>query len=224
MISNIPLIVAFRNFKRNKMVNLTATSVKHFLPNARIYCFTFYKDSTEGQPPLHDYITEYTFKTKYISNKDVHDDKDPSKTSGYGHPDNAKFFTEGYNAIFEKFKHRDEPVIMLAEDHFFTTGAVLKELIENKWHIAYASGYSPKANVNGSILGIVPDKVKQYFPIPEEASGTVEHVLQKYLLDKVKSKHAYSIKHRKWIDYCGDGKYTNSSEEIEEELKKANII
>jgi hypothetical protein len=222
------MIVVFRNFRRNKMVNLSATSVKHFMPDVPIFCFTFYKtsmDEYKEQPKLLPFIEEFTFKTKYVGKNDNHDDKDPRKTSGFANPDNGKYFTEGYNLIQSKFKNWDKKFVILAEDHFFTTGKVLKELDENDWHVAFASGYNKDANANGSIIGINPAKVDHLFPINETAKGTVEAVLTNHLIKRIKKKsNVYQIENRKWIDYCGDGKYTNSSEEIEEEMKKAGII
>jgi hypothetical protein len=222
------MIVVFRNFRRNKMVNLSATSIKHFMPEIPIYCFTFYRNSMQEyneQPKLLPFIIEITCNTKYVSKNNNHDDKDPRKTSGYANPDNGKYFLEGYNLIQNRFKNKDEKVLILAEDHFFTTGKVLKELNENAWNVAFASGYSREANANGSILGINPSKVNHLFPLNESAKGTVEYLLTNQLIKKVKTKsNVYQIDNRKWIDYCGDGKYTNSSEEIEEEMKKVGII
>jgi hypothetical protein len=222
------MIVVFRNFLRNKMVNLSATSVKHFLPEAEIYCFTFYKNSVaeyDTQPTLLPFIKQLTFRTKYISKNQVQDHKDPSKTSGFANPDNGKYFSEGYNLIQNRFRTWDKKVLILAEDHFFTTGAVLKELIENDWIVAFASGYNSDGNANGSILGINPKRVDHLFPLDETARGTVEHILTHQLVKQIKKKsNVYQIKNRKWIDYCGDGLYTNSSEIIEEEMKKAGII
>lgn len=219
------MIIAFRNFKRNKMVNLTATSIRHFMPEVRIYCFTFFKDKLDEQEPLLPYITEYKIKTKYNSSKEIHDHIDPSKTSGFANPDNGLYFCEGYNTIFDRFKNHSEKVIMLAEDHYTTTGKFLKELNENDWDVAFASGFSEESNVNASIVGIVPSKVKHIFPLPETNKVPIETTLTKYLIKKVKNKSkVYQLKSRNWIDYCGDGKYTNSSEIIEKDLKEHGIL
>jgi len=219
------MIIAFRNFKRNKMVNLTAKSIKHFMPEVRMYCFTFFKDKIDEQEALLPYITEYKIKTKYNSSKEIHDHVDPSKTSGFANPDNGLYFCEGYNAIFDRFKNHSEKVIMLAEDHYTTTGKFLKELNENDWDVAFASGFSEESNVNASIIGIVPPKVKHIFPLPETNKVPIETTLTKYLVKKIKNKNkVYQLKSRNWIDYCGDGKYTNSSEIIEKDLKEHGIL
>lgn len=221
------MIIAIRNFKRNKMVNLTARSIKHFMPDLPIYCFTFYKELTDynNQEPLLPFITEIKNKTKYVSNKNIHDHIDSRKTSGFANPDNGMYFCEGFNTIFNTFKNRSDKVVMLAEDHFTTKGIYLKELYENDWNVAFASAFNKDANANASILGIVPTKVAHLFPLPEINKMCVEEILTKYLVKKVKNKsRVYQLKCRNWIDYCGDGEYTNSSLIIETRLKEAGII
>ncbi len=219
------LTVCFRNFYRNKMVNLSAKSIKHFLPKASIYCVSLYKESYEeydNQEPLDNYICKIAAQTKYVNkNPDaVHDHVDTTKTSGYAHPDNGLWFSEGYNIIYNIFKDYNEPVVMISEDHFFTSGAVLREIVENEYDIAYASG-DRDVNANGSLLVINPQKVKHLFPLPE-VRLPIEALLEQHLVTQVPNR--YSIKHRKWIDYCGDGIYTNSSEDMIREMKAAGII
>ena len=230
MISDKPLIVVFRNFYRNKMVNLSALSVRHFLPNAEVYCYSFYKHDIseyDNQEPLLPFITEFVGKTKYISKNLCQDNINPSKTSGYANDDNGAYFTEGYNRIFEQFKYVSVPVLMLAEDHFFQLGTTLKELVDTDWDVAYADAESEKAGYfrgNGSILGIVPTKVTHLFPITEYLSTTVEWIIGNCLLRQIDSNRLHRISTRKWLDYCGDGIYTNSSEVIKEEMIKAGIL
>lgn len=208
------------------MVNLTATSIKHFMPNIDIYCFTFFKDKIDAsQEKLLPYIKEIQLKTKYTSSKAIHDHVDPSQTSGFANPDNGLYFCEGYNAIFNRFKTYSEKIIMLAEDHYTTKGHYLKELDENDWDVAFASGFSPTSNVNASIIGIVPSKLTNIFPLPETNKVPIETTLTKALIGKIKKrKRVYQLKCRNWIDYCGDGQYTNSSEIIEKDLKAHGII
>ena len=231
VVSEKPLKVVFKNFYRNKMVNLTATSVKYFLPNAEIYCYSLYKASMDEyveQEKLADYITEFTGPTKYISGKAVHDHVDASQTSGFANPLNGAFFMEGFNLIFEKFKDLDEPILMLAEDHYFTTGETLKEVVENDWDVCYAEWDATPPELvnraNGSILGIVPVKVAHLFPVPEVTTCAIEWLIPGYILQHISPDRRYRLTTRHAIDYCGDGMYTNSSEVIEQELKKAGII
>lgn len=208
------------------MINLTTQSIRYFMPDIPIYCFTFYKDKLDPtQPPLLPFITEYVIHSKYGSNKDVHDHVDPSQTSGFANKDNGLYFCEGFNAIFNKFKTRNEKVIMLAEDHYTTKGEWLKELNENDWDVAFASAFNPDSNANASILGINPAKVAHLFPLPETNKVPIETTLTKYLIKKVKTRSKlYQIKCRQWIDYKGDGQYTNSSEVIEADLKERGIL
>lgn len=210
------------------MVNLSATSIRHFMPDAKIYCLSLYKKDYSDyadQEPLLPYIEEFTAQTKYVGKNPIQDHVDTTKTNGYANPDNAKYFSEGYNLIYNKFKNRDTKVLILSEDHFFTNGKTLQELLDNEWHVAYASGYSGTRHANGSILGINPNKLWHIFPLKELYNGTIEDSIGEQLISKVKRKsNLYCMQNRKWIDYCGDGIYTNSSADMERELKKAQII
>jgi hypothetical protein len=229
MISDARLTVAMKNFRRNRMVNLTAISVKHFLPNAQIHCFTLYKESMDeyaDQDPILPWIHHHTGQTQFVCGKTVYDHVDERQTNGYAHPENGVFFTEGYNIMHEHFKQQDEPLLMLAEDHFFQTGATLRELLENDWDVAYADGDSPDATkANGSILAIRPARVAHLFPMPcHFGLPAIEWVIGGHLLRHIPENRLHRLSTRKWINYCGDGIYTNSSEVMEQELRKAGIL
>ena len=88
---------------------------------------------------------------------------------------------------------------------------------------------------NGSILGIVPSKVRHLFPMVEHLHSTIEWMIGNLLLRQIPDRiHCLSTRkwalisdkgdNNGWPDYCGDGLYTNSSEEMTEDLKKAGII
>lgn len=229
MISDVSLIVAIKNFQRNRMVNLTALSVKHFLPNASIHCLTLYKESMDeyaSQEPLLPFITESTEKTKFVSGKEIHDSENPSLVSGVAHPNNGAFFAEGYNLIFEKFRGSDEKLLMLAEDHFFTSGQTLREIVEVDWDVAYAgwTDWGDYRNVNGSILAVVPSKVDEYFPILEQENMMVEWLFWHGLVGRVEKDRVHEFTTRRETDYSGDGLYTNSSNIMEIKLKEAGIL
>lgn len=148
------MIVVFRNFFRNKMVNLTAKSVKHFIPDAELYCVSYYKNDPsvyDDQEPLDKDIQQFLLRTKYVNEGAIHDHEDSTKTSGYQNADNVKYFVEGYNDIIKLFADVVEKVLILGEDHYFTTGAVLNELQNNDFHLAYAP-WDTDNDANGSIL------------------------------------------------------------------------
>lgn len=205
------------------MVNLTAQSIRHFMPDVEIHCISFFKECPceyDLQPPLMPYIKEYKFQTKYVSGNDVLDHVDNSKTSGFQNADNVKYFTEGYNTAMNIFGHVEDKVLLLAEDHFFTTGKVLSELYLNDFDLAYAP-WDSYDDANGSIMCLRPAKVKHLFPIPE-SGPPIERHLRDCLVSKVSNR--YKIENRFHANYFGDGKYTNSSVEMEEEMKKAKIL
>lgn len=217
------MIVVFRNFFRNKMVNLTAKSIQHFIRGAEFHCVSFYKESPDeykSQEPLLPHIKETLVKTKFVSGNDIQDHEDNSKTSGFQNADNVKYFAEGYNHIIEMFKDTNEKVLILGEDHFFTTGMVLSELYFNDFNLAYAP-WDSDDDANASIICLRPAAVKHLFPIPEYGAPIERH-LRDHLVSKTNNR--YKIQRRKHINYFGDGKYTNSSAEMERELKKARII
>lgn len=226
------MLFAFRNFKRNRMVNLSAISIRHFIPNAEIHCITFYENNPEEynfQEPLLPFIHEKKVKTKYPNtNGKPHDHPDITATSGQGNPDTTKFFTEGYNEIWKLLRHREEKVLMLGEDCFFTTGAVLKELLDNQnsYAVAFGSwcwwGYEEKW-ANATCICFDFKLLNGIFPIQEDGPAFIEAHLYN-LLTKIPPEYRYCIKHRTFEDYHGDGIRTNSSLVIEQELKKAGII
>ncbi|MEI6388152.1 MAG: hypothetical protein WCQ50_16110 [Spirochaetota bacterium] len=229
MISDQPLAVAIKNFQRNRMVNLTAQSVKHFLPNADIHCLTLYKQSMDeyaSQEPLLPFIKEFTAQTKYVSNKNVYDGTNSAEISGFAHPDNGSFFAEGYNIIFEKFRDSDQKLLMLAEDHFFTTGQTLREVVEIDWDAAYAGwqDWGDYRNVNGSILAIVPSKVGHLFPVSEQTNYMVEWTYWHGLIARLDRSRVHEFTTRREGDYKGDGFCTNSSDIMLEKMKEAGIL
>lgn len=209
------------------MVNLTARSVLFFIPKAKIICTSFYKhdiNEYDQMEPLLPSIENHFFKTKYINptNK-PHDHIDSTKTSGWANSDNCHFFTEGYNCAFELVKETDEKVLLLAEDHFFTTGKVLNELQQNDFSVAYAP-WDNETDANASILCIRPHRVKHLFPISESPGLMIEHRLRDELISKVDQSELYKIIHRRRINYFGDGFYTNSSYDIRNALIESAII
>jgi hypothetical protein len=223
------MIVAFKNFKRNKMVNLTATSIRHFLPDIKIYCITLYKQDYSieyiNQEPLHNYIEEVRSPTKYISPIDIHDSTQYGTTSGFANPCNGMYFCEGYNLIYSLFKDINEPVLILGEDHFFTSGQTLYELMAFDYDVAYGDwdSWPGHLRANGSILCIVPSKVKDIFPIPEVV-GSVEDQVGSFILQHIHEDKLHKLSTRKALNYYNDGCYTNSSEEMINKMKGVGIL
>lgn len=229
IVSQEPINVVVKNFMRNRMVNLTAKSVKHFLPNANIYCYSLYKQSEQeyaDQDPLDPYIQQFWGQTKYDSGKDIYDSTFSPEVSGYAHPNNGVFFAEGYNMIFEKFRDSDQKLLMLAEDHFFTSGVTLAETMENDWDVCFGpwTNWGAYSNVNGSILGVVPSRVAHLFPIPEQLNMMVEWLFWHELVAKIPPERVHAFTTRREVNYMGDGLYTNSSEVMEQKLKEAGIL
>lgn len=196
------------------------------MPDVKIHCISLYKKSSEEystQEPLSDYIDNYYMKTAYVNpaNKPT-DHIDSSMTSGYQNIDNGKYFVEGFNYVYEKFGHLDEKVLMLAEDHFFTKAKTLQFLRNTDYDLAYAPWDSIK-DANASIISINFSKV-DCFPLPVPEGVPVEIHLKYFLVMQVPYDRKVRIPTRVHIDYMGDGKYTNSSEEIKLQLQKVGIL
>ena len=172
-------------------------SVRYFLPDAEFHCVSFFK-SSEGEydkeEPLDPCIKNTYLQTRHVLSAGAPTDHvNDEKTSGYGNRSNGVIFAEGYNAIYNLFKGSEEKVLVLAEDHLFTSGVVLKELVQNDFDVALAPwdyGY------NGSILAFRPSKVASVFPM-DGSMPPVEHLLlgefsdhkepliKKYLIKKI---------------------------------------
>ena len=229
IVSEEPLTVVFKNFMRNRMVNLSAISVKHFLPNAKFYCATFYKQSMDeyaDQEQLNDDIIEFTAQTKWDSGKNVHDHEIQGHTSGFGHPLNGCFFTEGYNVIQEFFKDTEEHILMLAEDHYFTTGATLREVMLKDWDVLWIGWDGDNVNAaNASMLGVRPKTLASFFPMPEHP-GMVELIIGSEFVKPIRQAglRDRQVTTRNGVDYMGDGEWVNSSVHIQRHLEQVGIL
>ena len=218
--TNLIMKVAFRNFFRNRAVNLTMKSVRYFLPDAEFYCVSFFKNSEseyDKEEPLYPCIKNTCTQTASVQAAGAPADHvNDRKTSGYGNRMNGLIFSEGYNAIYNLFEGSEEKVLVLAEDHLFTSGVVLKELVENDFDVALAPW---DHGFNGSILCMRPAKLSHIFPITDH-DGRIEYVLSRNFQEKVPAERQYLIKNRRALNYFGDGFYTNSSEKINQAVEK----
>lgn len=226
------MIVVFRNYFRNHMVNLSAFSIKHFLPDAQIVCFSLYKEDPneyDEHTPLLDFIKEKRVQTKYVNTTGKPQDHvDSTQTAGYANHDNVLYITESYNQIYEEFKDVDDKVLILNEDQFFTTGQTLYELETVDFDLAFAEWDKPHVvwfEANGAIMCLRPARYKHCFPLEEKKTGEIiETILGRLLVIRTYIDRLYKLTTRSGLDYKGDGLYTNSSEEMKYEMLKANII
>lgn len=205
------------------MVNLSIKSVKYFIPDAKVICVSLYEHSIEeyrDQPPLEGVDFSFCAETKFKKDNSRPLDFD-GQTSGFGHPLNASFFSEGFNIAISMLKDVEDKVLLLNEDHYFTTGKTLQLLAENDFTIAYANWDSPQS-VNASIVCLKPNSVAHLFPISEVSTSMVETHLYTEIASKIKDK--YIIPTRYHTNYFGDGNYFNSSQRIAEDLAKAGIL
>lgn len=209
------MIFCIKNYCKNRNSSLVAKSVKHF-GNYKVYLFNVYPDKIDETGVDRDLFEDIVHtKAKY------------NFGPGVGSTYNGYYFTEGINLIYNHFKDTDEKVVILDEDHFFTTGKVIKELEQNEFDFAWAYWPAPNTgnmeDVAGNIMCIRPSRLSSIFPIPEK-NQYIEILLRENLLNKTDRTKVYQIKNRHWVNYYGDGVFTNDLPVIERELKKVGII
>jgi len=211
------MIVCIKNYHKNINSSLTAKSVKHFLPNAKVYLFNIYEFLTREGLDQHIFDGIFDFEAKYSGK---------IWGPGEGSPSNGLYFTEGINHIFNTFSNIEEKVVILDEDHFFTSGKTLGELDSIDYDFAWAYWFAPEPHpldMSASILSFRPNKVSHLFPLPERVQF-IETLLRIELHEKlIGSCKIHKITTRDHGDYHGDGKFTNSHQVIQEELRKAGI-
>lgn len=211
------MIFCIKNYHKNINSTLTAKSIKHFGVHHKVYLLNIFKNEEilEGiDQNIFDGI--FHFKGKY------------DLGTGAGSPVNGYYFTEGINYAFQCFRETNEKIVVIDEDHFFTTGMQIKDLEENEYDMAWAYWTAPppssEFDVSGAIISFRPLSVKDLFPLPERCQY-IEHLLREEFLKKLPVNCiSYKMKYRNYINYYGDGIFTNDYREIEKELKKVGII
>lgn len=234
------ITICIKNFERNESANLVAISVKHFIPNAKIYLFNFYderKNINIEQLEQTLYQDIINIPSKYVLGQ-LNSDCSNARNNGL-------YYTEYYNLVYKYFQNLNGKVLLLDDNHFFTNGNTLKEILDNNFDIAWAfySGVPPKLNgeyltlshrslievycggyVNGSILCINPIKFKNLniFPLPEYREY-IETILTEKLINN-NNLVKYQIKNRYDGDYFNDGIYTNDPNEMKHMMIECGIL
>jgi len=211
------MIFCIKNYHKNKNSSLTAKSIKYFGEHHKVYLLNIFKDSIDLEDidkTVFDGI--FNFKAKY------------DLGSGDGSPVNGFYFTEGINHAQACFKDTEEKIVVLDEDHFFTTGKQIKDLEENEYDLAWAYWMAPppqsSIDVSGAIISFRPKRVESLFPLPERLQF-IEHLLKQEFLEKLPSHlKSYKMKFRNHGDYFGDGKFTNDWKVIDYELRRVGIL
>ena len=195
------------------------------MPEVDVYCLSFYKKDCkeyQSQPPLDSSIHNIYRKTNIVV------------SSSYGNTNNGAIFEEGYNEIYEIFKDYDGKILILAEDHFFTSGKILKEFKENEcdiflggWDFLGLDGKTYTGG-NGSILGLKPQSLKDLFPLDEcekyPKDLVIEYLLYLAFIEKNIDKTVYVSKFRSGQNYGGDGCYTNRSNFVKKMADLLDLI
>jgi hypothetical protein len=211
------MIFCIKNYHKNINSSLTAKSIKYFGKHHKVFLLNIFKDEPNLENIDYKYFDKiFNFKAKY--------DFGP----GEGSPANGFYFTEGINHAYQCFKDTEEKIVVLDEDHFFTTGIQIKDLEENEYDLAWAYWMAPppesETDVSGAIISFRPKKVKSLFPLPERMQF-IEHLLKQEFLEKLPSSLiSYKMKFRNHGNYYGDGMFTNDWRVIEKELAKVGIL
>ena len=223
-------IFIIKNFKRTKDCILTIKSIRHFCNNEINVLHLFkesideYKVSSElslNQEIMDMGVIQHFGKTKYVF---------PSFDFGPG-PANGLYYSEALNYCFAMFKHQNKKVILLDENHFFTTGETIKFLLNNDYDFAYGSWGDPTyddggANLmpNCSLLGVNFFNLKHLFPI-QERFMFCEPLVNEEIITKITDKsRIVKIPTREAHNYYGDGFYTNEYDLMYAALQKSGII
>ena len=211
------MIICIKNYHKNRNSSLTARSVRHFLPTSKICLFNIYETINREQLDLEVFDEIFDFEAKYSGKV---------WGTGAGSPSNGLYFTEGINHVFNKFSDVDEKVLILDEDHFFTTGQTLRELENVDYDFAWAYWFAPEPHpldVSASVLSFRPKKVAHVFPLPERVQF-IETLLRTELHEKlIDTCKIHKITTRIHGDYKGDGQFTNDYQFIENKLREAGI-
>lgn len=218
--------VFYKNYKRDDRTLLSIQSVKHLFPELEIYCLLLFdEDKCE-----YDYVLD-----KFLElNVKVFFDKKTynfGSTSAVGSKYNGYYFTEGVNKMYNICLENNinGKVLMLDEDHFFTTGKTIKHLLENNFDLAVGYWGSPGKNKppfepNASIICVNVERLTNIFPIPE-MEEYVEILWGWELVDKLHKDGGviYKIPTRNQGNFFGDGVHTNDINVIKKELENKNI-
>jgi len=223
------MIIFYKSYKRHDRTLLSLKSVKHLFPDLELKCLVLTDNLIPSQDDL--VFLEDLKKLKvdfYTSVK-----KYNFGNSGSGSAKNGLYFSEGVNKIYKKCIDLQVTgkVLMLDEDHFFTTGETVKHLLTNNFDLAVGSwpappgGQRPSFEPNASILALTIESMVDVFPVPEREQY-VELLWGFEIVDKCKKlgKKIIEIPTRVYTNYGGDGIHTNNINDIKKELSKFNII
>jgi len=165
------MIVFYRNYKRTERTLLCIQSVRHLFPDIDIRCLlTYDNDPSEYDHalPYFDKLNVKVYLHKKIYRLGLYgenyenewikslilkfrEEQDADKPNGPGnvvdglhHGFSYAYFTIEYlNEIQSLLKDVDDKVVVLDEDHFFTTGETIKFLLETDYDLACGL-YSPE--------------------------------------------------------------------------------
>jgi len=228
-------IFIVKNFKRTKHCILTIKSIRHFCDNEINVLHLFnesideYKVSSElsfSEDLMDMDVIQHFGKTKYNNTT--------FQISGLGDsgPANGLYYSEALNYCSEIFKGQNKKVILLDENHFFTSGETIKFLLNNDYDFAYGTWGNPyliddqdeNLMPNCSLLGINFLNLKKLFPIQEQFTFC-EPLISQEILTKITDKsRIFKIPTRVHNNYCGDGFHTNDYDQMYDALQKSGIV
>ena len=223
-------IFIIKNFKRTKDCILTIKSIRHFCDNEISVLHLFnesideYKVSSElslNEELMDMGVIQHFGKTKYVF---------PPGPGDSG-PAKGLYYSEALNYCSEIFKGLNKKIIILDENHFFTSGETIKFLLNNDYDFAYGTWGNPyllddrnEKMPNCSLLGINFLNLKHLFPIQEQFMFC-EPLINQEILTKITDKsRIFKIPTRVLNNYCGDGFYTNDYDQMYDALQKSGIV
>jgi hypothetical protein len=224
------MVVFYKNYKRTERVLLSIQSVKYLFPDIKVYCLLLFdKDKREYDSYVETFnklgVSLFFDKKKYNF----------GNLSAQGSVNNGFYFTEGINKIQKICVDIDinQNVLILDEDHFFTTGKTINFLLNETFDLAIGTWPAPDPVIykkrpviepNASIVCMNPVSLNEIFPITPmheyvEILFGFELVEKSMNLGKIVKK----IPTRDYTNFHDDGIHTNNIEEIKTQLTLANI-
>lgn len=208
---------------------LSIASVRHLFPDIEIRILQQYVRHDAEYDGMNGELERLGVEKIYHTRK-RHDPNGRPKGSWSNR--NGLYFTEGLNGMMERAGDVEDKLVMLDEDHFFTTGETLRfldgadfDLATGQWPAPPSAKNRPSREVNGSIIAVDTRSMGEFFPLPERAEY-IEILLGRELHDRAVGKKlkVIDIPTRNYTNFGGDGFHSNDTDEIRRGLQKAGIL
>lgn len=220
-------IFVYKNYKRDQEVLMSMKSLRHFMPYVDLFCLCLYDESESEYDWLVAAMAE--IHAKPLFSKKGHSDKGSSEA------DQGYHVIEYVNKIQSLFQTRDR-VVILDETNYFLTGETLRTLMDNPWDLCYGFTFAnnlshryvprlPKQTMSHKTIALNMSKFRHIFPLPEVPEDP-KIILGYHLIETAREMKSriIELRTRNHLYWEGDGTWTESIDEMRENLVKAGIV